>query len=250
MTDPIWTTALPSGTILVGAHRGASTVASENTAAAFEAAIAAKADFIETDLRLSRDGVPVVFHDADLKRLCGDPRAIAELDMDELQTLHPSIITVADTIDLVGERASILLDTKLYEPAALQRCIDILGSRTSTGRVAFGVRSLEVFDVIHRHLPECPTLGLFSDIGDYATLAARGGRWARLWEPDASPGNIARLHKLGLKVVVMTGYPTDGSVGLIAAEGLVALFGGKPDAVMINDPALAVALRKHASQPV
>jgi len=245
----IWN-GYPARSPLVGAHRGASAVAPENTLEAFEAAIAAGADFIETDLRLSRDGIPVAFHDADLKRLCSDPRKVAELDMDELRSLLPGIVAMTDAIDMIGGRVSILLDTKLHEQAALERCIAVLESRTADGRIAFGVRSLETFDVVHSHLPQCPTLGLFSNIGDYPALALRGGTWARLWEADASAGNLANLRRLGLKTVIMTGDPMDGSVGLINADALAELCFNGPDAVMVNDPSLAVEVIGQATQPV
>jgi glycerophosphoryl diester phosphodiesterase len=50
-----------AGRPLVGAHRGASADYPENTSAAFAAAAAQGADFWEIDVRLSADGVPVVF---------------------------------------------------------------------------------------------------------------------------------------------------------------------------------------------
>jgi glycerophosphoryl diester phosphodiesterase len=53
---------------LIIGHRGASAVAPENTLAAFARAIRDGADGIELDVRLSRDGVPVVIHDATLPR--------------------------------------------------------------------------------------------------------------------------------------------------------------------------------------
>jgi glycerophosphoryl diester phosphodiesterase len=55
----------------------------ENTASAFEAAIA-KGYAIECDLQLSKDGVPVVFHDDDLKRLIGRPEAIGAFSAVEI----------------------------------------------------------------------------------------------------------------------------------------------------------------------
>lgn len=51
------------------AHRGASSIAPENTMAAFECALAEGADGIEFDVRLASDGVPVVIHDANLRRV-------------------------------------------------------------------------------------------------------------------------------------------------------------------------------------
>lgn len=246
MRDPIWTdVSADADKPFVGAHRGASAVAAENTAAAFEAAISAGADFIETDLRLTRDGIPVAFHDPDLRRLCGDLRTVAELDLSELRALHPALVTIAEAIDLIAGRSSILLDTKIQKPLELRHSADILASRLADSRVAFGVRSLETLEIVHQCLPEAPKLGLFAQISDYPELAKRGGAWVRLWEPDASQEAIAALQVLGLKVVIMTGKPADGSVGLIETDALDALFSRKPEAVMLNDPALALALRER-----
>jgi glycerophosphoryl diester phosphodiesterase len=54
--------------LLIIAHRGASAYAPENTHAAFTQAFDDGADGIEFDVRLARDGVPVVIHDATLER--------------------------------------------------------------------------------------------------------------------------------------------------------------------------------------
>jgi glycerophosphoryl diester phosphodiesterase len=66
------------------AHRGASAYAPENSLAAFELAVAQGADAFELDVRVTRDGAPVVIHDATLDRttnLTGPVRArtLAEL---------------------------------------------------------------------------------------------------------------------------------------------------------------------------
>ena len=53
---------------LIIAHRGASAVAPENTLCAFREALAIGVDGIECDIRLSKDFVPIVIHDADLRR--------------------------------------------------------------------------------------------------------------------------------------------------------------------------------------
>lgn len=53
---------------LVGAHRGARAAAPENTLLAARRAVELEADFWELDVRLTRDGVPVVIHDRSLVR--------------------------------------------------------------------------------------------------------------------------------------------------------------------------------------
>ncbi|WP_245979741.1 glycerophosphodiester phosphodiesterase family protein [Gryllotalpicola protaetiae] len=66
------------------AHRGLATSAPENTLLAFAAALAAGAPYIETDVHVSADGVAVVSHDPDLKRLAGREARIAQLTGAEL----------------------------------------------------------------------------------------------------------------------------------------------------------------------
>jgi glycerophosphoryl diester phosphodiesterase len=70
---------------LIIAHRGASALAPENTLAAFQKAIEDDADGIEFDVRIARDGVPVVFHDANLERIAGRKNLVSSLTSEELQ---------------------------------------------------------------------------------------------------------------------------------------------------------------------
>ena len=72
-------------TPLIIGHRGASAVSPENTLAAFARALDDGADGIEFDVRLSRDRVPVVIHDATLKRTGNLDRLVEEFDVSELQ---------------------------------------------------------------------------------------------------------------------------------------------------------------------
>lgn len=66
------------------AHRGYTLHYPENTLVAIEAAIAASARYIEVDVQLSRDEVPVLFHDHTLERLCGHPESIYDHTAAEL----------------------------------------------------------------------------------------------------------------------------------------------------------------------
>jgi len=72
---------------LILGHRGASALAPENTLAAFARAIRDGADGIEFDVRLSRDRVPVVIHDATLKRTGKVDRLVSDLPAGELSEI-------------------------------------------------------------------------------------------------------------------------------------------------------------------
>jgi len=76
----------PNFPLVIG-HRGASAFAPENTLAAFERALADGADGIEFDVRLARDGVPVVVHDSTLRRTARIDASIAALSSSDLSAI-------------------------------------------------------------------------------------------------------------------------------------------------------------------
>lgn len=74
----------------------------ENSFAAVAAAHAADVDYVESDCHLTRDGVAVLFHDADLRRVTGDPRPISEVTSRELEAImsdRGGLIDVAQALD-------------------------------------------------------------------------------------------------------------------------------------------------------
>ncbi|KJQ55857.1 glycerophosphodiester phosphodiesterase family protein [Microbacterium sp. SA39] len=89
------------------AHRGLITAAGEdsgvweNTAASFAAAHAAGVEYVETDCQVTADGDVVLFHDATLDRLIGDPRAVRDVRTRELRSVfadHGGLLTVAEAL--------------------------------------------------------------------------------------------------------------------------------------------------------
>src|ERR1700712_5718986 len=90
------------------AHRGlwSPDGAPENSLGAFQAACAAGYG-IELDVQLSADGEAMVFHDADLARMCGvggrlSDHTAADLGAMKLKGTDEGIPTLADTLTLVG----------------------------------------------------------------------------------------------------------------------------------------------------
>lgn len=72
---------------LIIAHRGVSAFAPENTIAAFQKAFDVGAEGMEFDVQLSKDGIPVVIHDSELKRLALIEGLVSDLTSSELQKL-------------------------------------------------------------------------------------------------------------------------------------------------------------------
>ena len=69
------------------AHRGLAVGAPEGTRLAFLKALAAGAPYLEVDVRASRDGVAVVWHDDDLLRLAGRADLVADLSFAQLSAV-------------------------------------------------------------------------------------------------------------------------------------------------------------------
>ena len=72
---------------IVIAHRGASAYYPENTMAAFRGAVEMGAEMIELDVMMSRDGVPVVFHDATLNDHTNGKGNVSEYPLEALKKL-------------------------------------------------------------------------------------------------------------------------------------------------------------------
>jgi len=94
----------------------------ENSLAAFRAAIAAGAG-IECDVRLSADGEAMVFHDRDLRRLCGcdwqaETTRAEALAGRRLLGSEANIPWLGELLDLVQGRVPILIELKVRDNAA------------------------------------------------------------------------------------------------------------------------------------
>lgn len=78
------------------AHRGGSALAPENTLVAFDAAAALGADALEIDVRRTRDGAVVVFHDEDTARLTGARGTIESRTLAEVRALDAAFSFTTD----------------------------------------------------------------------------------------------------------------------------------------------------------
>jgi glycerophosphoryl diester phosphodiesterase len=95
------------------AHRGASADFPELTLAAYEGAVAQGADGFECDLRLTKDEVPVLWHNASMLERAGNQGLIAEMTFAQVSRAYPQILTLSDFLDFaVSQKKGVLLETK------------------------------------------------------------------------------------------------------------------------------------------
>lgn len=108
---------------IVIAHRGNSSEAPANTLEAIRQAIEIGADMIEVDVRLSKDGIPVLIHDANLDETTNGEGAVSSLTLEQLKRLdagswkdkrysNERIPTLMEALELVKGKAYLSLDLK------------------------------------------------------------------------------------------------------------------------------------------
>jgi len=99
--------------MLIYAHRGASADFPELTLAAYEGAVAQGADGFECDVRLTKDGIPVLWHNATMLERAANRGLIAEMTYKEVSRAYPQVLTLQEFLDFaVKNRKGVLIETK------------------------------------------------------------------------------------------------------------------------------------------
>lgn len=117
------------------AHRGLTfqgnkTIADENTLEAFELALAAGADYLESDIQVTKDHVPVLFHDGDLTRLVGKKTKVSNLTLSQITQIelpHSGKIPTLEEALIAFPEAKFNLDLKtpLAESVGVQTILKL-----------------------------------------------------------------------------------------------------------------------------
>ena len=115
--------------MLVIAHRGVHVVVPENTLAAFEAAVALGANGIETDVRISLDGLPVLIHD----RVIASGQPVADLTRREIeQTVGHEVPTLDEALE---QFSGVLWNVEIKTTNALSSVIRVLERHQAGHRI-------------------------------------------------------------------------------------------------------------------
>ena len=174
-----------TGRPLVVGHRGASAHAPENTLAAFERARRDGADGVEFDVRLAADGVPVVIHDATLRRTALRDGEVSSYTSAQLARLdagtwfnrrrrararegfsREGVPTLARTLELFAPRFRVLyveLKCAEDEAAALaEAVVSVVGEHERhAGRIVLESFDLGVVARVKQLAPRLRTAALF-----------------------------------------------------------------------------------------
>ena len=233
---------------LVIAHRGDSKVAPENTLPAFASAVKAGADMVELDYYHSADGVPVVFHDAELDRatdavrLWGDQKIkIGSKSLAELKLLDAGswfnanfagtrIPTLDEALDTIQAGSLTLVERKGGEPAT---CIELLRQKKLLDQVVVQAFDWDYLAGCHQIAPDLvlAALGHKEFTPEKLDQIAKTGARIVGWEDKyTSAATIAAIHARGWKAWVWT---------VDDPRRIEQLVQAKVDGIITNRPALA-----------
>ena len=100
----------------------------ENSLSAFQCAID-KGMGIELDIRLTKDGVPIVFHDKTLMRMCGEKRRVSRMTFEEIKNFRlgnsdEGIPKLSEVLELVNGQTPLLIETKHSRFFPCSHCLE------------------------------------------------------------------------------------------------------------------------------
>jgi glycerophosphoryl diester phosphodiesterase len=221
-------------------HRGDRSLAPENTMPALELAMDELA-YVETDVRLTRDGVPVLFHDTGLERVAGRVGRIEDLDLADVRRLD---VGAWYSSDWAGERvptfdafltslaerdgARALVELKAaWTPEEVRRVLDLVERHGLRGRVVLQSFSIETLQSVQRVAPTMPRIMLIRELpADPVPLAEQLGIigfGTTAASVTAAPGAVDLAHAAGIAVLCYTLNTQDTweQVSALGVDGII-----------------------------
>lgn len=240
---PLTILRAPGQVGVVIAHRGDSLATPENTMPAFLSSISRGANYLELDVRLSKDGVPVVIHDRTVDRTTDGTGAVSQLTAAQLRALDAGswfsdsyastrIPTLAEVLDLVsGTRVSAVIEYKGdWNVAAIRTTVDMIDEAGLSATVVVQSFSEQTVARIARIAPELK-LALLSEGLDASTVATARSLGADAVNPcDATAPGVALAHEAGLGVFVWT-RDAVAEWEALTAMGVDGIITNRPDAL-------------------
>jgi glycerophosphoryl diester phosphodiesterase len=241
------------------AHRGFSARYPENTLTAYRAAVRAGADIVESDARLSKDGIVWSCHDATLARLTGDSRAVGDLTSEELAAIvlpgAERLTTLSDVLARIAPDRPVLIDVKTDSIDLIDAILRDVAGAHAVDRVWIGMRSALQLERARNREARLSLLAFLPDYALAEDFISAGADALRIWEGDLDrPEAVALLGHgvLGHGNVFVTagGRGTPADVGDTTPEGLRRILQCRPKAVLLNDPSLLTgSADAHAREP-
>jgi glycerophosphoryl diester phosphodiesterase len=204
-----------SRTVKITAHRGSKVRAPENTLSALKRAIAEGADYAEIDVQTTADGVVVLLHDADLRRVASVSRRLRDIDYEELRDIDVGswfaaefsserVPTLQEAIDAARGRIKLNIELKFTwpDPALTEKVGHIIQRNNFASDCVVSSLNFQAVTEIKRTFPELTTgFIVFQAVGDLSRMEAD---FLSISAARATPGLVRDVHRHGREVHVWT----------------------------------------------
>ena len=201
-------------------------------------------DMVECDIRRTKDGVLVIYHDPSLERLAGYPVTVDQVTLAEMQEMHAAKGLEVLTFDRLAaeykEQTPILLHIKLldYDEAFAKHVVD------SGLPIIPGVMSLDMLRCFTPYLPPERILAFIPQPEMAKEFYDNGVGIIRLWEQWLTEITPDEVHAAGAEQVwIMCWTKEKGMDG--TPESLDMLTKLNADGALISDVKLAMEWMNH-----
>jgi glycerophosphoryl diester phosphodiesterase len=190
---------------LVIAHRGASSVALENSLAAFRAAAGQGADAVELDVHGTLDGELVVYHDPSIMGL---PIAQARMrDLSLLRLLNGEPLpTLTQALDVIGPKLKVFVEVKVLDPRWDDRLLETLDQGPNPAGYAVHSFASHVVRRLGAKRPALPR-GVLSEVATRSPKQTLEDASAQtLWQERSTLDEqlVKTVHGLGAAIIAWT----------------------------------------------
>lgn len=197
---------------MIIAHRGASKEEPENTLVSIKRAIEIGAQFVEIDVRLSKDDIPVVLHDPSPARMIGvkESTPIRQLTLSEIKAINiagQKIPTLEEILNLAWKNTGLMIeikqgirDVKMLVNAVLHEIEKV----KNPPPIIIGSFSLEIMEAVKnhpsRHQLGIDMIGIIEKQKMISPFLHLGMKHLALWHRLIKPENIAEILKNNIKI--------------------------------------------------
>jgi len=211
-------------------HRGAAGHVTGNTLASLIKALALGVDFVEVDVRATRDGHPVVFHDRRVDGTTDGTGAVSELTLEEMRRLRTAdgqpIPALDEALACINNRVGLMLDIK--SPGIAERVwASVTGSKFVQPVIYASFLHAELLP-IKRLASGTQTMALLDNVPVHPTAFARDAEVTHVGLGiDCLTGEfVGALQREGLRVFVYTvNEPSDIAwVRSLGVDGIISDF--------------------------
>ena len=187
--------------IIIG-HRGARGLAPENTVASLKKALESNVDWIEFDVRITGDKIPILYHDFTVVDSTGNKFPVSDCSYKDFKNHKPDLATLREALRTVDGSVPLYIEVK--QSLEVEPIVEVLS--TYGHRYFLASKSQRTLVRLHKALPKVPKIVIESWSGVRATRRAKqvNTRILSMYQLFLWPGFIRAMQRRGYELYTYT----------------------------------------------